>query len=108
MAVVGGRLAEVLGAVAAEVGERREVHAVGYLRERQAFIVEVALYDRHRVACYVDADAVTRDALDGGGEVLGRHVQPIGIVSHLALGAADAGGEELHELLDNVGRALAV
>ena len=33
-AVVAGRLAEVLGAVAAEVGERGEIHAVGYLRER--------------------------------------------------------------------------
>ena len=31
-AVVAGRLAEVLGAVAAEVGEGCEVHAVGYLR----------------------------------------------------------------------------
>ena len=40
LAVVAGRLAEVLGAVAAEVGERGEVHALGDLGERQALVVE--------------------------------------------------------------------
>ena len=49
-AVVAGRLAEMLGAVAAEIGERGEVHPVGYLRERQAFVVEVFLQDGHRGA----------------------------------------------------------
>ena len=31
--VIAGRLAKMLGAVAAEVRERREVHQVGYLGE---------------------------------------------------------------------------
>ena len=34
-AIFAGRLAEVLGAVAAEVGERGEIHHVGYLGERE-------------------------------------------------------------------------
>ena len=39
--VIAGRLAEMLGAVTAEVRERREVHQVGYLSERQAFIIQI-------------------------------------------------------------------
>ena len=58
-AVVAGRLAEVLGAVAAEVAQRGEVHPVGYLRERQAFVVEVFLQDGHRGAVDEAADAAT-------------------------------------------------
>ena len=68
-AVVAGRLAEVLGAVAAEIGERGEVHPVGYLRERQVLVVEVFLQDGNRGAVDEAADAVSGDALDGGGEV---------------------------------------
>ncbi len=34
LTVLAGRLAEVLGAVAAEVTQRREIHAFGYLGER--------------------------------------------------------------------------
>jgi hypothetical protein len=41
LAVLAGRLAEMLSAVTAEVRERREVHQVGYLRERQAFIIQI-------------------------------------------------------------------
>ena len=70
-AVVAGRLAEVLGAVAAEVGEGCEVHAVGYLRERQAFVVEVFFQDGHRGTVDETAYAVAGDTLDSGGEVLG-------------------------------------
>ena len=40
-AVIAGRLAEMLGAVTAEVRERREVHQVGYLGEGQAFIIQI-------------------------------------------------------------------
>ena len=107
-AVVAGRLAEVLGAVAAEVAQRGEIHAVGYLRERQALVVEVFLQDGHRGAVDEAADAVTCDALDGGGEVLRRYVKPLGIVAHVALGAADAGGEQVGQLADDDGGAVAV
>ncbi len=41
------------------------------------------------------AGAVTGDALNGGGKVLGRYIQPLGIVAHVALCAADAGGYPL-------------
>ena len=98
----------MLGAVAAEVAQRGEVHAVGYLRERQAFVVEIFLQDGYRVAVDKAADAVAGDALDGGGEVLGRYVEPLGIVAHVALGAADAGGKQVGELTDDVGGAVAV
>ena len=37
--VFAGRQAEVLGAVATEIRKRCEVHHVGYLGERQAFII---------------------------------------------------------------------
>lgn len=54
------------------------------------------------------ADTVAGDTLDGGGEVLRRHVQSLGIVAHLALGAADAGGEQVGQLSDDIGGAVAV
>ena len=108
MAVLTGRLSEVLGTVAAEIGKRREVHAIGDLRERETFVIEIFLQDGHRVAVDEAADAVAGDALDGGGEVLRRHVQSLGIVAHLALGAADAGGEQVGQLSDDIGGAVAV
>ena len=54
------------------------------------------------------ADALAGDALDGGGEVFRRHVQAFGIVAHLAFRAADARGEQIHQLFDDIGRAVAV
>lgn len=107
-AVVAGRLAEVLGAVAAEVGERGEIHPVGYLRERQALIVEVFLQYGHCGAVDEAADAVAGDALDGGGEVFRRYVEPFGIVADVALRAADACGKQVGQLTDDVGGAVAV
>lgn len=98
----------MLGAIATEIAERGEVHPVGDLRERQSFIVEVLFQDGHCGAVDEAADAVAGDALDGGGEVLRRHVQPLGIVAHLALGAADAGGEQVGQLSDDIGGAVAV
>jgi hypothetical protein len=41
LAVFAGGLTEVLGAIAAEVRERREVHQVGYLGEGQAFVIQI-------------------------------------------------------------------
>lgn len=70
-AVVAGRLAEVLGAVAAEVAQRGEVHPLGYLRERQVFVVEVFFQDGHRGTVDETAYALAGDTLDSGGEVLG-------------------------------------
>ena len=59
----------MLGAIAAEVGERREIHTVGDLREREPFIIEIFFQDGHRVAIDEAADTVAGDALDGGGKV---------------------------------------
>lgn len=106
--VLARRLAEMLGAVATEVTQRGEVHAVGDLCERKPFVIEVFLQDGHRVAVDKAADTVAGDTLDGGGEVLRRHVQSLGIVAHLALGAADAGGEQVGQLSDDIGGAVAV
>ena len=107
-AVVAGRLAEVLGAIAAEIAQRGEVHPVGYLRERQALVVEVFLQDGHRRAVYEAAHAVARDALDGGREVFRRYVETLSIVADVAFRAADAGGEQVGQLTDDVGGAVAV
>jgi hypothetical protein len=41
LAVVAGRQAKMLRAVATEVRERREVHQVGYLGEGQAFVIQI-------------------------------------------------------------------
>ena len=41
LAILTGRLAKMLGAVTAEIRERREVHRIGYLSERQAFIIQI-------------------------------------------------------------------
>ena len=107
-AVVAGRLAEVLGAVAAEIGERGEVHVVGNLGERQAFVVEVFLQYGHRGAVDEAADAVPCHALDGSGEIFGRDVEALGIVAHVAFRAADAGGKQVCQLPDDICCAVAV
>ena len=98
----------MLGAVAAEVGEGGEIHAVGYLRQREALVVEVFLQDGYGGAVDETADAVPGHALDGGGEVLGRDIEALGKVTHLALRAADACREQVRQLTDDVGRAVAV
>jgi hypothetical protein len=51
--VFTGRESEVLGAIAAEIREGGEVHGIGYLGERQAFVVEVVLEYVDGVAVYV-------------------------------------------------------
>ena len=48
--VIAGRLAKMLGAVTAEVRERREVHQVGYLGEGQAFIIQIVFQYRYGVS----------------------------------------------------------
>ena len=100
------RLPKVLGAVAAEITQRGEVHAVGDLGERQAFIVQKAFQDGHSGTVDVTADAVARHAFDRGGEVFRRDVQPLGIVAYLTFGATDAGGKQVGQLTDDVGGAV--
>ena len=41
LTIVAGRLTKMLGAVTAEIRERREVHRIGYLSERQAFVIQI-------------------------------------------------------------------
>ena len=41
LAVLAGGLAEVFGAVAAEVRERGEIHQFGYLGERQTLVTQI-------------------------------------------------------------------
>ena len=108
LAVLAGRLAKVLGAVAAEVREGGEIHQFGYLCERQALVIQILFQYGHGVAVDVRGDAMTRYALNGGREILGRHVQTLGIVAHIAFCAADAGSEQCHELFHDIGRAVAV
>ena len=98
----------MLGAVAAEIAQRGEVHAVGNLGERQALVVQKAFQDGHSGAVDITADAVACHAFDRGGEVFRRDVQPPGIVAHLALGATDASGEQVGQLTDDVGGAVAM
>ena len=69
-----GRLTEVLGAVAAEIAQRGEVHAVGDLGEREALVIQKAFQDGYSGTVDVTADAVARHAFDCGGEVLRRDV----------------------------------
>ena len=98
----------MLGAVAAEIAQRGEVHTVSDLGEREALVVQKAFQDGHGGTVDVTADAVARHAFDRGGEVFRRDVQPLGIVAHLALGATDAGVEQVGQLTDDVGGAVAV
>ena len=58
------------------------------------------------MAVDVRADAVARHALHGIGEVLGRDVQALGVISDLTLRPANACGEQLHQLLHDIGRAV--
>ena len=91
--ILTGRLTEVLGAVAAEIAQRGEVHAVGDLGEREALVIQKAFQDGHGGTVDITADTMAGHAFDRGGEIFRRDVQPLGIVAHLALGATDAGGE---------------
>ena len=106
--ILTGRLTEVLGAVAAEIAQRGEVHAVGDLGEREALVIQKAFQDGHGGTVDITADAVARHAFDRGGEVLRRNAQSLGIVTHFALGATDAGGKQVGQLTDDVGGAVAV
>ena len=106
LAVTAGRLAEVLGAVAAEVTQRGEIHAVSYLRERQAVVIQKIFQYGDGVAVDVGGDAMASNPLDGGSEVFGGYVQSLGVVADIALGAANAGGKKRHQLLHDIGCAL--
>ena len=106
--ILTGRLTEVLGAVAAEIAQRGEVHAVGDLGEREALVIQKAFQDGHGGAIDITTDTVARHAFDRSGKVLRRDVQPLGIVAYLTLGATDAGGEQVGQLTDNVGGSVAV
>ena len=106
--ILAGRLSEVLGAITAEIAQRGEVHAVGYLGERQALVIQKAFQDGHGGTVDVTADTMARHAFDRGGEVFRRDIQSLGIVTHLALGATDASGEQVGQLTDDVGGAVAV
>ncbi len=107
-AVVARRHAQVLGAVAAEVAQRGKVHAVANLGERQALVLEKAFENGHSGAVNVGRDGVPRESLDGSREVLGRHVEALGIVVHAALGDAHASAEQLHEQLHDIAGAVAL
>ncbi len=102
------RLTKMFGAVATEITQRGEVHAVGNLGERQTLVVQKAFHNGHGGAVNITADAVASHTFDRGGEVFRRNIQPLGIVAHLALGATDAGGEQVGQLTDNVGGSVAV
>lgn len=95
-------LAEVFLAVTAEIRKRVEVQHVGDLCERELFVGEEFLYDGDGSIGDVGGDAGAGDAADGIGEVFGRHMEFVGIVRHLALGAADARGKHLHQAADDV------
>ena len=107
-AVFAGGLAKVLGAVAAEVREGGKIHVFGYLGERQALVIQIVFDYGHGVTVDVRADAVASDPFDGGGEIFGRYVQPLGVIAHIAFCTADSGSEQRHELFHNIGRAVAV
>ena len=98
----------MFGAVATEITQRGEVHAVGDLGEREALVIQKAFQDGHGGAIDITTDTVARHAFDRSGKVLRRDVQPLGIVAYLTLGATDAGGEQVGQLTDNVGGSIAV
>ena len=49
------------------------------------------------MAVDVRGDAVARHALDGGREILRRHIKPFGIVTHITLRATDAIGAKYNK-----------
>ena len=105
-AVLAGRLSEMLRTVAAEVRERGKVHPVGYLGERQTFIVQIVFQYWYRVTVDVRGDAVACHPFDGGREIFGRYMQTVGIVAHITLRTTDARGEQGHQLFHDVGCAV--
>ena len=104
VAVVARRLAKVLGAVAAEIGEGGEIHEFRYLRERQPFIIQIVFQNGSGVAVNVVGYAVPGYALRSGREIFRRNVQSRSIVAYIALRSADTGSEQGHELFNNVSR----
>ena len=98
----------MLGAVAAEVRERGEIHQFGYLGERQTLVTQIVFSYGYCMAVEVGGDAVARPTLAGGREVFGRHVQTLGIVAHIAFCTTDAGSEQCHKLFHDISRAVAV
>ena len=105
-AVLRGRNAEVLGAIAAEIGQGTEVHGVGNLRQREAAVVEVVLENRDGVAVDERENVGARRAFHDFGKVFGRHVQLPGVIFHGALRAASAGRKQADEFLNHVASAV--
>ena len=108
MSVLAWRLSKVFGAVSTEIRECGEIHAIGYLSERETFVIQIVFQYRYRVTVDVGGDAVPRHAAHSLRKVLWRNVESLGIVAHLALFLADASGEERHELLDDICCAVGV
>ena len=106
--IFAGRLSKMFGAISTEITQRGKVHAVGDLGERQALVVQKAFQDGHCGTVDVTADTMASHAFDRGREIFRRDVQPLGIVAYLALGATDAGGEQVGQLTDDIGRSVAV
>ena len=100
--IVAGRHPQVFCAVTAEVAQRGEIHAVGNLRERQSLVFKIIFQYWHSGTVYIRCDAVPCQSFYGGREVLGRHVQALGIVVNAALGAANSSRQQFHERLHNV------
>ena len=102
------RHSQMLFAVATEVGESLKIHHFSYLRSRQPLVVEQVFEDWHGLAVDVRRYAVARQSADGGRQIFGRYVEPASEIRHLALGAANARSEQVHQAFDNVARPLGV
>ena len=96
----------MLRTVAAEVTQRGKVHQIGYLSERQTFIVQKVFQNRCRVAVDIGSDAVASYAADGLRQVLGRYVESFGIVAHLTFRLTNASSEQGHQLFYNIARTV--
>ena len=69
----------MLGAVAAEIRKRREIHQFGYLGERQTFVIQIVFYYRYCMPVYERCDTVPGYSFNCSGEVFGRYVKPVGV-----------------------------
>ncbi len=89
----------MFGDVTTEIRRGGELHRVGDLRERETVVFEQLFEDRDGVAVDEGGDAAARRAAHGVGEIFGRDVEPPGVVADFALGATDAGLQQLHQFL---------
>ena len=91
--------------IAAKIRQRREIHLLAYLRQRQIAVFQVVGYHRHGLSVYQIRYAAPRVVFDCLRKVLCRYIQLFGIVRHFAIAFAASCREQRQQAADDVRRA---